>query len=67
VQSREAFDREWEIECFSVGDLMPGEERVITRRGGHGDDYDGREPEIEFILMNGPRNPVRVSCRWYNS
>jgi hypothetical protein len=67
VQSREAFDREWGIECFSVGDLMPGEERVITRRGGHGDDYGGRQPEIEFILMNGPRNPVRVSCRWYNS
>jgi hypothetical protein len=63
VPSSGTVDWERESECLSIGDLMPGEEKLIVRPDSG--DCCGREPKIEFILTNGPRNPVRVSCRWY--
>jgi len=46
--------------CLNIGDLAPGEEKVIERAGDEG------EHEMVFTVMNGSRNGVKVRCRWFD-
>jgi hypothetical protein len=55
-----------QTERINIDALAPGEERVVTRPGGD-DDHDGVNPEIEFLLINRHKTPVRVRCRWHRS
>ncbi len=64
VPYSEAVSDEQRAQCFSMGDLSSGKEIVITRKE---DDDVCAQPEIKFMLLNGPRDPVQISCKWYNT
>ncbi|KAL1967136.1 hypothetical protein VTN77DRAFT_3427 [Rasamsonia byssochlamydoides] len=67
VQSCDAINSKHKGEYFSVGDLAPGEEKVIARPECNEDVGNGCCKEIELTLTNGARKPVRVRCRWYRA
>ena len=67
AQSSEAVSSEQKIECFSVDDLSSGKEIAVNWSEVKEEDYDGARPEARFILLDGSRDPVQVSCRWYRT
>jgi hypothetical protein len=64
VPRSEAVSDQQKVQCFSMGDLSSGEEIVITRKE---DDDVCTQPEANFMLLNGSRDPVQISCTWYDT
>lgn len=48
-----------EGEYFNIGDLAPGEEKVIEKSGNEG------ECELRFTVVNEFRGAVEVCCKWF--
>lgn len=66
MDSYDATNTTQEIECIDVATLPFGEERNITRPVGD-DGCENGDQEVEFVLTNERRRPVRVRCRWYRT
>ena len=66
IHSYHAIKANREIECINIAALASRKEKVISRPVGDDED-DDLDPEIEFVLTNRRRKPVRVRCRWHRA
>jgi hypothetical protein len=64
IENRDAVGLEIGREAFNVGDLAPGEERIIGASTAKEGECFIREGEVKFILTDKTRKPILVRCRW---